>query len=103
MAQVLGLLRAGVGLMLIALTLWCAFRVPLGRRTFAEHADRIGETPEARELVESTRGALSPMLEDATQRMLGEHIEAPTGPTTAPPPPANRIPRATPPTALPSR
>lgn len=95
-------MRAGVSLMLLALTVWCAFRVPLGRRTFAEHADRIGETPEARELVESTRGALSPMLEDATQRMLGEHIEAPTAPTSTPTPkptstpPANRIPRATP-------
>lgn len=76
----IGLLRAGVGLLLIAATVWCAFRVPLGRRTFAEHADRIGETPEARELVDSTRGAISPMLEDATQRMLGEHIEAPTAP-----------------------
>jgi hypothetical protein len=50
----------------------------VGRRTFAQHVDRIGATPEAKELVDSTRSSVSPVLEDATDRMLGEYIEAPT-------------------------
>lgn len=73
-----GFFRSLVGLAFVIALVWCSFRVPLGRRTFAEHIDRIGETPEARELVDSTRGTLTPWVEDATDRMLGEHIEAPT-------------------------
>ena len=65
-------------MVLIAAVVWCSFRVPLGQRTFAEHADRIGGTPEARELLDSTRQTVSPVLQDATDRMLGEYIEAPT-------------------------
>ena len=78
MCALIGFLRTLVGLVFLAGVVWCSFRVPVGRRTFAEHVDRIGETPEARELVDSTRGAVTPWVEDATDRMLGEHIEAPT-------------------------
>lgn len=59
-------------------SLWCSFQVPLGKLTFAQHMDRIGRTPEAEELLHGTRAAVSPMLEEATQRLLGEYIEAPT-------------------------
>ncbi len=83
MPAVLGLVRSLFSLVVVAVLVWCSFRVPLGERTFAEHADRIGETPEARELLDSTRQTLTPMLQDATDRMLGEYIEAPTG-TAAP-------------------
>jgi hypothetical protein len=72
------LVRSLVGLAGLAALVWCAFEVRLGRRTFSEHVDRIGETPEARELLDGTRKTLTPFLEDATDRMLGEHIEAPT-------------------------
>lgn len=58
--------------------LWCSFKVPLGELTFAQHMDRIGQTPEAEALLHGTRSAVSPMLEEATQRLLGEYIEAPT-------------------------
>lgn len=78
MRPVIRLVRGLVSLVFVAAIVWCSFRVPLGRRTFAEHADRIGETPEARELLDSTRQTVSPMLQDATDRMLGEYIEAPT-------------------------
>ena len=50
----------------------------LGDRTFAEHVDRISETPEAHDLLEGTRSTVNPVLQEATDRMLGEHIEAPT-------------------------
>lgn len=73
-----------MGLALLAGLVWAAFSVHLGRRTLAEHVDRIGETPEARELLEGTRGKVTPLMEDATDRMLGEHIEAPTAPHATP-------------------
>ncbi|MFO0633716.1 MAG: hypothetical protein U0168_12770 [Nannocystaceae bacterium] len=71
-------IRSLIALALLAGLVWCSFKVPIGRRTFAQHVDRIGATPEAKELVDSTRSSVSPVLEDATDRMLGEYIEAPT-------------------------
>jgi len=74
------LVRSLIGLAFLAGLVLCAFEVRLGRRTFAEHVDRIGETPEARELLDGTRAKVTPFVEDATDRMLGEYIEAPTQP-----------------------
>lgn len=71
-------LRTLISLAFIAALVWCSFNVPLGRRTFSEHVDRIGRTPEARELLDGTRSAVNPALEEATDRLLGEHIVAPT-------------------------
>lgn len=58
--------------------LWASFTVELGSRTLVQHLDRIGQTPEAQELVEGTRSTVDPMLEEAKDRVLGEHVEAPT-------------------------
>lgn len=102
MGSVIALVRGLVSLALIAGVVWCSFRVPLGRRTFAEHADRIGQTPEARELVDSTRQTVTPALQDATDRMLGEYIEAPTKPPPGSPAAAAAVPaRTKPPSRLP--
>ncbi|MCA9705230.1 MAG: hypothetical protein KDK70_05195 [Myxococcales bacterium] len=79
------LLRLSISLAFLAGMLWFAFSVKLGRRTFAEHIDRIGQTPEANDLIEGTRSAVNPMLQEATDRMLGEHIEAPTRAPADPP------------------
>jgi hypothetical protein len=75
---VYSLLRPLISLAFIGVSLWIAFTVELGGRTFAEHIDRIGQTPEANDLVEGTRSTINPVLQEATDRMLGEHIEAPT-------------------------
>lgn len=72
------LLRPLISLAFLGGSLWFAFSVKLGGRTFAEHIDRIGQTPEAHELIEGTRATVNPVLQEATDRMLGEHIEAPT-------------------------
>jgi len=82
------LLRPLISLAFIGGSLWFAFSVKLGGRTFAEHIDRIGQTPEAHDLVEGTRATINPVLQEATDRMLGEHIEAPT---RAEPKPATRV------------
>lgn len=78
LAQVYRLLRPLISLAFLGGSLWFAFSVRLGGRTFAEHVDRIGQTPEAHELIEGTRSTVNPVLQEATDRMLGEHIEAPT-------------------------
>lgn len=91
------LLRPLVSLAFLVGVLWFSFSVKLGGRTFAEHVDRIGQTPEANDLIEGTRSTVNPVLQDATDRMLGEHIEAPTRaePTHAATAPSRRDRRST--------
>ncbi len=99
-------LRSVLAIVLLLGAVWCSFNVPLGKRTFADHMDRIGQTPEAVELIEGSRQTVTPMIEEATHRVLGEYVEAPTSlaqdpthvntvPETAGPPKVGgRLPRA---------
>ena len=70
--------RSFLSLCLLVGCLWFAFAVPLGGQTMAEHADAIGRTPEAKALLEGAREAINPALVEARDRVLGEHVEAPT-------------------------
>lgn len=79
--------RTLVGLAFVFGCLWAAFSVELGSRTLVQHLDRIGRTPEAQELMEGTRATVDPVLEEAKDRVLGEHVEAPTYIEGAPAPP----------------
>jgi hypothetical protein len=108
MGAVSSFFRSILALSLLIGGVWCSFNVPLGERTFAEHMDRIGQTPEAKELIDGSRQTVTPMIEEATHRVLGEYVEAPTSlaqdptptpartlPETAgPPKPSGRLPRA---------
>jgi len=88
--------RAGRTLLSVAILvsgLWCSFQVPLGELTFAEHMDRIGKTREAEALLHGTRSVVSPLLDEATDRLLGEYIEAPTEASIAVPSRAGAPPR----------
>ena len=71
-------LRTLISLVALAGALWIAFTVKLGPKTFAEHVDSIGATPEAQQLLEGTRDAVNPKLGDVKDRVLGEYVEAPT-------------------------
>ena len=62
-------LRPLISLAFLAGSLWFAFSVKLGGLTFAEHIDRIGQTPEAHDLIEGTRSTVNPVLQEATSRM----------------------------------
>lgn len=73
---------------------WFAFSVDLGPRTFAEHVDRISETEEAQDLLHGARERVNPALEEAKQRVLGEHIEAPTQLSQKRTMPARAVPEA---------
>jgi len=105
MGPVSSFIRSVLSIALLLGCVWCSFNVPLGERTFSEHMDRIGQTPEAKELIEGSQQTVSPMIEEATHRVLGEYVEAPTSlsdevthtnslPETAGPPKAGRLPRA---------
>ena len=90
-APVLGPLRTLVSVAFLAVLVWAAFTVRLGDRTFADHMDRIGETEEARALLDGARGRVRPALEEVKQRLMGEYVEAPTyvpATTVTPRPPA---------------
>ncbi len=108
MGVVSSFFRSILSIAILVGLVWCSFKVPLGERTFAEHVDRIGQTPEAKELLDGSRQTVTPMIEEATHRVLGEYVEAPTSldqdaapthvntvPETAGPPRASgRLPRA---------
>ena len=95
----LGPLRTLISLAFLAVFLWASCTVKLGRFTFAEHIDRIGQTDEAKELIDGTRSRVGPGLEEVKQRMFGEYVEAPTHLATPPSPrpqaQAERVPVAT--------
>ena len=71
-------MRAVLSLVFLVAVLWASCTVKLGALTLAEHVDRIGETEQAQELLDGTRGRISPVLEDMKQRIFGEYVEAPT-------------------------
>ena len=74
----LGPLRTLISVAFLAMFLWAAFTVKLGRLTFADHVDRIGQTPEAKELLDGARSRVGPALDEVKQRVFGEYVEAPT-------------------------
>lgn len=83
-------MRTLLSLVFLVAILWASCTVKLGAYTLSEHVDRIGETPQAKELLDGTRGRISPMLEDMKQRIFGEYVEAPTRATNTKEPPGER-------------
>ncbi|WAS93885.1 hypothetical protein [Nannocystis punicea] len=83
-------MRTLLSLVFLVAILWASCTVKLGAYTLSEHVDRIGETPQAKELLDGTRGRISPMLEDMKQRIFGEYVEAPTRATSTKESPAER-------------
>lgn len=71
-------MRTAISFAVLAGALWAAFVIDLGGHTFAEHIDTISDTPEAKQLIDGTRGTVNPALEEVRDRVLGEYVEAPT-------------------------
>ncbi|MEZ4452634.1 MAG: hypothetical protein R3B09_24455 [Nannocystaceae bacterium] len=90
----LGFLRTAISVLFVTLVVWCSFTVPLGRRTFADHVDRIGQTREAEELITGARARVRPLLDEVKNRFLGEYVEAPTYLPSAPGDAPRRAPTA---------
>jgi hypothetical protein len=100
-AAVLGPLRTLISVAFLAVFLWAAFSIKLGRLTFADHVDRIGQTKEAKELLDGARSRVRPALDEVKHRVLGEYVEAPTH-LAAPVDPLGPVPRARPVRGLPA-
>ena len=58
-----GFIRLVITLGLIALFIWFGMTVPLGKHTLFGHINRIGQSEEARDLVEGTKEAAKPAAE----------------------------------------
>ncbi len=71
-------IRTLISLVVLVALVWWTFTYRIGGSTVAEHLERIGDTPEAKGLVNGAKTRLDPVLDEAKQRMIGEYVEAPT-------------------------
>jgi len=76
-------------LVVLVAIVWWTFTYRVGDSTVAEHLERIGDTPEAKGLIDGAKTRIDPVLDEAKQRMIGEYIEAPTAPDSTPRPRVN--------------
>ena len=75
------LLKLGVGMIALLAIAWFGNTVKLGPRTLFQHLRAIGQTKESQELVDGTREATGPLVEDVRRRISGK--QEPSGPSPA--------------------
>jgi hypothetical protein len=78
------LLKLGVGLVALAAIAWFGITVKLGPRTLFQHLRAIGQTKESQELVDGTKQAAGPLVDDVRRRISGKPDGA-SGGHAAPP------------------
>ena len=66
------LLKLGVSLVALMAIAWFGITVKLGSRTLLQHLRAIGETRESQELVDGTKQAAGPIVEDVRRRISGK-------------------------------
>ena len=66
------LFKLGVGLLGLAAIAWFGITVKLGPRTLFQHLRAIGQTKESQELVDGTRQAAAPLVDDVRRRVSGK-------------------------------
>jgi hypothetical protein len=66
------LFKLGVGMIALLAIAWFGNTVKLGPRTLFQHLRAIGQTKESQELVDGTREATSPLVEDVRRRISGK-------------------------------
>ena len=76
------LLKLGVSLVALLAFAWFGMTQKLGSRTLFEHMHAIGQTRESQELMDGTRQAAGPLVDDVRHRIGGK--DDPEG--TRPPP-----------------
>ena len=62
------LLKLGVSIVALLAFAWFGMTVKLGSRTLFEHLHAIGQTKESQELVDGTRQAAGPLVDDVRHR-----------------------------------
>jgi hypothetical protein len=78
------LLKLGVGLVALTAIAWFGITVKLGSQTLFQHLRAIGQTKESQDLVDGTKQAAGPLVDDVRRRISGK--PEPGG--SPPPPPA---------------
>jgi len=78
------LIKLGVSLVALLAIAWFGMTVKLGSRTLFEHLYAIGQTKESQELVDGTRQAAGPLVDDVKRRFTGHDQDAPRLPAMSP-------------------
>jgi hypothetical protein len=87
------LLKLGVAMVALTAFAWFGVTYKLGSRTLFQHLRAIGQTKESQELVDATRQAAGPLVDDVRRKIAGQPAGQPAGESTAgkplPPMPAD--------------
>lgn len=78
------LMKLGIGLMGLVAFAWFGLTVKLGSQTLFQHLHAIGQSKESQDLVDGTRQAVSPLVDDARRRIGGSQ-EVAVHPDAGPP------------------
>ena len=70
------LLKLGVSLVALLAFAWFGMTQKLGSRTLFEHMHAIGQTRESQELMDGTRQAAGPLVDDVRHRIGGKDDQA---------------------------
>lgn len=65
------LLKLGIGLCGLVLFAWFGLTVKLGSQTLFQHLHAIGESKESQELMDGTKQAAGPLVDDVRRRIGG--------------------------------
>lgn len=65
------LMKLGIGLMGLVAFAWFGLTVRLGSQTLFQHLRAIGQSKESQELVDGTKQAAGPLVDDVRQRIGG--------------------------------
>jgi len=65
------LVKLGFGLVALAAVAWFGVTVKLGPRTLFQHLRAIGQTKESQDLVDGTKQAAAPIVDDVRSRISG--------------------------------
>jgi hypothetical protein len=74
------LVKLGVGLVALVAIAWFGTTVKLGPRTLFQHLRAIGQTKESQDLVDGTKQAAAPLVDDVRRRISGKPEAAGAGP-----------------------
>jgi hypothetical protein len=66
------LVKLGFGLVALAAVAWFGITVKLGPRTLFQHLRAIGQTKESQDLVDGTKQAAGPIVDDVRRRISGK-------------------------------
>ena len=79
------LIKLGIGLCGLVVFAWFGLTVKLGSQTLFQHLHAIGESKESQELMDGTKRAAGPLVDDVRRRIgtrqeVAAHPEADAGP-----------------------